>query len=232
MKKMIVLLLIGLVLFLSSGALLLRHSLACELLPALGYPHIQAGAFAAPDLDPESLEAMHEILVSAADRISEVYGPPEARPRILVTGDVATARRWGANETASMHRLPWRSCIVVGPQGQNVDVLAHESLHAEIQHRVGFVRFFKEVPVWFDEGAALTLDYREPFLPENIDLSSEQVIGVRELARAKDFFTGNVREKYQAARMAVIPLIDTETFFEDLGRIADGENFEAVFVSP
>ncbi|MDZ7923630.1 MAG: hypothetical protein U5M23_06135 [Marinagarivorans sp.] len=79
-------------------------------------------------------------------------------------------------------------CIIIGPQGQNVDVIAHEWLHAEIQHRVGFFRFLKEIPVWFDEGAALTLDYREPFLPENIDLPVEDVTAVKKLKSGKSFF--------------------------------------------
>lgn len=229
LRKALVVISLGLILFLASGAFFMRHSLACELLPVRGYPLVQDEVYAAPGFDPQRFAAFLELLASASDRIATVYGQAESRPRILVTDDEGTARRWGANETASMHRLPWRSCVVIGPQGQNVDVLAHESLHAEIQHRVGFWRFLREIPVWFDEGAALTLDYREPFLPENIELTAGQVMAVRELERARDFFSGNARENYQAARMAVIPLIRPDSFFDDLDRISAGESFESVF---
>jgi hypothetical protein len=229
LKRIIILVSVGLLLFMASGSFFMRHALACELLPVFGYSQIQGEAYAAPGFGPERFGGFQELLSAASDRIADVYGPAESRPRLVVTDDVNTARRWGANETASMHRLPWRSCIVIGPQGQNVDVLAHEGLHAEIQHRVGFWRFLRQVPVWFDEGAALTLDYRDPFLPENINLSAEQVAAVRELARAREFFNGNVRQNYQAARMSVVPLIHADTFFADLDRIAAGERFEAVF---
>jgi hypothetical protein len=137
---------------------------------------------------------------------------------------------WGANETASMHRMPWRSCIVIGFKGQNTDVISHEWLHAEIQHRIGFIRFLTEIPVWFDEGAALTLDYRKPFLPENIDLTDVDVAAVKKLKSGRQFFSNNIRQNYQASRLAVEPLIRSEKFFEDLEKIASGESFENVFL--
>ncbi|MGE6116539.1 hypothetical protein ACLHZU_10615 [Aeromonas salmonicida] len=136
----------------------------------------------------------------------------------------------GANETASMHRIPWRACMIIGPKGQNVDVIAHEWLHAEIQHRVGFFRFLKEIPVWFDEGAALTLDYRNPFLPENISLPAEDVTAVKNLKSSKSFFSNNIRQNYQASRIVVEPLIRPKQFFNDLEKIASGESFENVFL--
>lgn len=73
------------------------------------------------------------------------------------------------------------------------------------------------------------MDYREPLLPENITLSDEDVSQVRSLVSGADFFSGNVLENYQAARLAVIPLINANTFYADLERIAAGENFSDVF---
>jgi hypothetical protein len=221
----------GLVLFIGTGTFMTRHALACELVPQLGsYTSITADAHAAPGLDSVQFEHFSDLLNSARERIGERYGPTQSRPRLIVTDDPVTARRWGANETASMHRLPWRACIVIGPMGLNVDVVAHEILHAEIQHRVGFWRLLRDIPVWFDEGAALTVDYRAPFLPENIELNAEQIEAVMDLVSARSFFSGQVRQNYQAARLAVIPLIDNESFYEDLERIADGASFDEVFL--
>lgn len=138
---------------------------------------------------------------------------------------------WGANDTASMHRMPWRSCIIIAPKGQNIDVIAHEWLHAEIQNRVGYWHFLRNIPVWFDEGAALSLDFRKPFLPENINLSDEKIVTVQSLMGDGDFFSGNIHENYQADRMAVSPLIRDKRFFEDLERVSDGESFESVFLN-
>jgi hypothetical protein len=156
-----------------TGAFFQRHALACDLLPILNYQQINSGVFIADDVSEPNANIISELVESASERISHVYGKPISTPRFVITADIHSAADWGANETASMHRMPWRSCIVIGPKGQNTDVISHEWLHAEIQHRIGFIRFLTEIPVWFDEGAALTLDYRKPFLPENIDLTDE-----------------------------------------------------------
>ncbi|MEM7055165.1 MAG: hypothetical protein AAF446_11580, partial [Pseudomonadota bacterium] len=74
-------------------------------------------------------------------------------------------------------------------------------------------------------------DYREPFLPENIDLSEENVNAVQRLGSGRDFFSGDIRQNYQAARMAVTPLIQNDSFFADLDRIANGESFDRVFLN-
>ncbi len=168
MKKIFLWLLLGCLLFLLTGAIIARKGLACELVPILGYPQLSGQIFIAKNMDLAESGHLLELIAQASNRLKDIYGQPDSQPRILITNDTLTAERWGANEAGSMHRLPWRSCIIIGPKGHNTDIIAHEMVHAEIQHRVGFWRFLKEIPVWFDEGAALTLDYREPFLRKNI----------------------------------------------------------------
>jgi hypothetical protein len=205
-----------------------RYSTACAFLPLLGYERLGNQIFIADDIRPEDIEPLQQMVTSALERIRHVYGEPHSRPPIFITSSLKTANRWGANETAAMHRLPC-ACIIIGPQGQNVDVIAHEWLHAEIYQRIGAWRFLVEVPIWFDEGAGLTVDYREPFLPKNIDLPKEEINAVQQLKRGKDFFSGDTMQHYQAARIAVIPYIQSESFFRDLDRIANGEEFDKVF---
>ncbi len=232
MKKLVIVLVFGVLLLMLTGAYFQRHALACELLPMMDYKQIDSQVFVGHDIAPERIDELSRQVRSASQRVTAVYGAPNSKPRIFITSEAETATKWGANDTASMHRLPWRSCIVVGPNEQNVDVITHEWLHAEIQHRVGFWRFMTEIPVWFDEGAALTLDYREPYLPKNIDWSNEEKLAVLSMKKGRDFFSGDLRKNYQAARMAVDPLIQNETFFHDLERISNGESFEAVFLRP
>ncbi|KEO75199.1 hypothetical protein EL17_05915 [Anditalea andensis] len=212
-----------------TGAFFQRHSLACELLPFMGYEELNRNVFLASDVSSDRIDELTEMIDLAVKRLTETYGVPIATPRIVITSDVAVAAKWGSNETGAMHRMPWCSCIVLGPEGQNVDVIAHEMLHAELQRRVGLLKILNEVPVWFDEGAALTLDNREPFLPENIELSDEKILNVMTFDTHKAFFSGKIRENYQSARMAVIPLIRKESFYEDLDRIKSGKSFHAVF---
>lgn len=232
MKNLFFVFITALLVLALTGSYLQRHALACELLPVMGYQKLDSEVFVAGDIAPERQQDLLQAVRAASQRIADVYGPPESKPRFFITSDPKIAAKRGANETASMHRLPWRSCIVVGPYGQNVDVISHEWLHAEIQSRVGFLRFITEIPIWFDEGAALTLDYRKPYLPENIDVSEEALRGVYSLRNSVDFFTGDVRKNYQAARLAVGPLIRNEVFYSDLERISNGAPFESVFFMP
>lgn len=213
-----------------TGGVFQRHALACELLPILDYQQISSEVFLGTDIPEGQAKSLKELINSASERINSVYGTPVSRPRFLVTSSSQMAASWGANETASMHRMPWRSCIVIGPKGLSVDVIAHEWLHAEIQQRVGFFRFLMDIPVWFDEGAALTVDYRAPFQPENISLSATDVQAVKGLNKSRAFFSGDIHEHYQAARLAVEPLIVAESFFDDLERVSSGEAFDKVFI--
>ncbi|MEN3159663.1 hypothetical protein ABC502_14880 [Alkalimonas sp. NCh-2] len=230
LRKMLWALGVSLILVCLCGAFLQRHALACELLPVLSYQQISTNVYAKAMPD-EQRAHFSDLLELAFERIKGLYGTPVSEPRIVIVPSAEAALAWGANETASMHRLPWRACIVVGPQGLNVDVLAHEWLHAEIQQRVGFVRLLKDIPVWFDEGAALTVDHRPPFLPDNIELTEAEVAEVTKRSSAKPFFSGDIRKNYQAARLAVEPLIVPEQFYADLDRISDGEPFKQVFLN-
>ena len=229
-KSGIVILVVTLCIVLT-GAVFQRHAIACELLPVLNYQQLNSAVFVAADIPDEQAETIKGLIDSASERIRDVYGKPISTPRLLIAADAELAAKWDANNTASMHRTPWRACIVIGPQGQNTDVMAHEWLHAEIQHRVGFLRLLTEIPVWFDEGAALTLDYREPFLPENINLADTEIAAVKKLKSGRSFFSNNIRQNYQAARIAVEPLIQNEHFFNDLERVSLGESFEDVFLN-
>ncbi len=214
----------------SIGAFFQRHAIACELLPYSGTEKLVEEIYIASDTDTGLADGLSELVALAKVRIGNVYGAPEATPRIILASTPEAAKSWGANTTATMHRSPWRTCIVIGPNGKNVDVISHEWLHSEIQTRVGFWRFLKDVPVWFDEGAALTVDRRAPFLLKNIELSSDDVSEVRMLGTGREFFSGDVHKHYQASRLAVEPLIEAKTFFNDLDRIGNGESFKKVFL--
>ncbi|CUS49299.1 MAG: Peptidase MA superfamily [Idiomarinaceae bacterium HL-53] len=212
-----------------SGTFIQRHALACEFLPFSNYAQIQDDVFIDSDFNKLQREVFKSELDSAIKRITETYGALNSSPFIVATSSAEEAKKWGANATATMHRMPWRACIVIGPEGQNVDVIAHEWLHAEIMERVGFFRFLSEIPVWFDEGVALTVDHRAPFRPENIEMTEAEISRVRNHRRGKDFFSGNVRRNYQAARMAVEPLVLSRTLYEELERINAGESFTQIY---
>ena len=230
MKKIVVGALSGITILMLVGIFMQRHALACELLPLMEYQRASGEIFVEDELSAAQVDTLAGLVNAASARMTHVYGKPNSEPRLLILSNAKAGAKWGANETGTMHRMPWRSCIIIGPKGRNVDVIAHEWLHAEIQHRVGFLRTLSEIPTWFDEGAALTLDYREPFLLENIDLADVDVQAVKGLTNARDFFAGTSQQNYLSARLAVEPLIKRQHFFDDLERVSSGESFDIVFL--
>lgn len=47
--------------------------------------------------------------------------------------------------------------------------------HAEVHFRVGWLNHYLNISIWFNEGVALLVDYREPYSIASIELSQEQV---------------------------------------------------------
>lgn len=43
--------------------------------------------------------------------------------------------------------------ILFGPNGQNLDVMAHELVHAELAHRSSALLRIYKIPSWFDEAS-------------------------------------------------------------------------------
>ena len=86
----------------------------------------------------------------------------------MIGSDVEADPIWNCSATAVSHGstafavgLP--SIVTLGPQGMNVDVAAHELVHAELAARMGVAKRTWVVPVWFDEGLAMQVDHRAAY---------------------------------------------------------------------
>ena len=121
----------------------------------------------------------------------------------------------------------FRECIFLGPKGVNVDVIAHELVHAEVRHITNIFTEFTKLPAWFIEGTGIKVDYRAPFLIENIDVSQEEVEQIKSVFFLSDFPNTNVKY-YQASLIAVEPM-NPKDMYRALQRLNNGEQFEDVF---
>ena len=228
MKKLVFLVAVGLLMVLFAGVFFQRHAIACEVVGLVGWQGGESNVFFHPGFDPDQQLEILSDFAEAQQRISRVFGPPVSNPRVLIALDADSAA-WGADATASMHRAP-RMCVVIGPHGRNVDVIAHELMHAEMQHRLGLIRTLRQLPSWFDEGVALMVDHREPFLPENIELEKEAIEAVTRLWSGRAFASqSDLRAGYQAARLAAGQRLGDHELYAGLKRIRQGEAFDQVF---
>lgn len=201
-----------------------RHAISCEAVAFTNYQHIATNVYASPDV-ANSAEIL-EVIRLGRERVNATFGTMNARPKIVVVASEEEADGFGANGTATAFYTPLGTCIVLAPQGHNIDVAAHELTHAEIGDRIGWYTYMTQIPLWFNEGMALMVDHRQPFLIENIALEEQVIRDVRQLQTARQFFSqGNVFEHYQASRVAV-DQIPPQQLYVILALIKQGVSFE------
>lgn len=203
-----------------------KGAIACEIASPLGYKQVLPDVYIARD-DSRNIEEL-EFLAYGAKRVSVTFGEITATPTMILTLDKNESDKFFASDTASSHFSPFNNCLVIGPKGQNVDVVAHELVHAEIYSRLGWLTQILKMPRWFEEGVSLMVDFREPFLPENISMSETEVEAVKELFYGYQFYDENAFNNYRAARLAVNS-VDKSQFYVNLERMKKGQSFDDVF---
>ena len=167
-------------------------------------------------------------------RIESAFGTMRAKPIVAVLGSIDTLRRWHFNEYASTSFLPWRTCIVIGPKGHSVDVIAHELMHAELIARTGYWQRLVHIPTWFDEGVAMQVDLRTKYVLSDSDRQAGWPAAVRSLVSGRQFFTSDdhgLTRHYAAAKEEVanwLRSVERKQLFLLLDRIGSGENFSTL----
>lgn len=91
------------------------------------------------------------------DKILDYFDEITAKPTIIFVQSQETTKRYAQNRTGQTYYMYWGNYIVIGPNGFNEDVIAHELMHSELRERVDKK---DSIPVWFDEGLAMLVDDR------------------------------------------------------------------------
>jgi hypothetical protein len=173
-----------------------------------------------------------QLLAESRIRIKNKFGTPQAGPIMVFFNDSNAFWPLKLNEFGSSHFIGTKICIMIGSKGQSPDVVAHELMHAEIAERVGYIRRLTQLPMWFDEGLAMQVDYRPQY---NLTNSSgvESAI-IKSLWSAKEFFVHDddlLTQHYARAKAVVahwVAKVGNKSVFLQLERIRDGESFDAV----
>ncbi|MBT1449782.1 hypothetical protein KJ365_02735 [Glaciecola sp. XM2] len=203
-----------------------KGAIACEIAGPLGYEQIKPNVFIAKD-DSRNIQEL-AFIEDATNRVSTTFGDMTATPIMILTLNKEQSANFFASETASSHFSPFNNCLVIGPKGQNVDVVAHELVHAEVYARLGWLTQMLKMPRWFEEGVSLLVDLREPFLPENILMDETEVDAVKKLFYGHQFYNENAFNNYRAARLAV-DSVDKTQFYANLEKMKEGQSFDEVF---
>jgi hypothetical protein len=165
----------------------------------------------------------------ARARIEGTFGAVESKPIVAFFDQPNGFGPFKLNAYGSTQFIGSRACVLVGPKGQNQDVLAHELMHAEIHHRVGYLKRFLQLPTWFDEGLAMQVDYRPRYTLAPQD--AQKTTYVRELTTSSAFFKGDdqaLTKNYASAKYEVaswLSEVGSTSLYSRLQRMRDGQSF-------
>ena len=214
-----------------TAAFALPGPTACALVGVVGLNSIGDGLLT----DTESEAERHryvELVRDARARIETTFGTPESKPILVIFNQSSGLGPFKLNSYGSTQMVGSRACVMLGPRGQNVDVVAHELMHAELHHRTGYVQRFLQIPTWFDEGVAMQVDYRGRYSLSRQEAAKSDY--VRSLTTGSSFFTGEdevVTRNYASAKAVVASWVASAgaaTLYPRLSRIKNGEVFAEV----
>lgn len=173
---------------------------------------------------PPRQQAQLRSHVSAArDRIRRFWGDRHGQAILIYCPQQTDYERYcvGGEGAGCSLGTPWgASYLILGPDGNNTDVIAHELCHDELFARLGWWRVKRQIPQWFNEGLALMVDYRfsnpsvwehpdslasrEPLYEEDdmMPFARRPMVMLSDLETTRDFFGGDyghVMLAYQTA---------------------------------
>ncbi|QJW89190.1 hypothetical protein HNV11_07185 [Spirosoma taeanense] len=160
---------------------------------------------------------------TAHKRIREFMGARRGRAILIYCPQQADYEQYcvGGEGAGCSLGTPWgASYLVLGPDGNNADVIAHELCHDELFARLGWWRVKRQIPQWFNEGLALMVDYRfsNPAVWQHPDRNADNptnfggpapmvfpnrpMVKLSDLETTRDFFggdAGHILLAYQTA---------------------------------
>lgn len=233
-KKRIIYVVSGFLSLALVGALLLgKNVIACTLIEYSDFDETAPGIYLEPGLTKAETQQFFILYEAAKERIRNTYGEYTARPTIIAIRSPDKIKQYG-NAYGVAYFIPGKSFVVIGPEGHNADVIAHELMHAELNQRVGYWKRMTQIPSWFDEGVAMQVDYRQSFNIENFENAGP--LNRQKLWFAGQFHSGNIQkimENYAISKHEVnnwrMPRKKSH-LYEKLEEIRGGKNFDDAFM--
>jgi len=199
------------------------------------FREIEPNLYVSPNIGSVHDQAIIKLISDARSRITGQFGTPVSKPKIIITKGEKEQKEfklYGAPGKVLI--APWGNYLILSEELGNIDVAAHELVHAEIAERLGYFARMRKMPTWLDEGLALQVDQRPRYIQlEGISkLEYERVVS---LHSPKLFWSKNREQNiknYQSSKVAVrtlvIPTIEQKGLYGILEEIKSGESVESI----
>lgn len=232
-QKILAMIFTAIVLDLASLAFSNPGVAACALIDFNSFVQLADGTLVKTDSGKKNSTVVFEhLILEAKNRIQQTFGPLNSRPIVVFFDNPTAFWPLKPNEYGSTNFIGSRTCVMIGPKGQNHDVVAHELMHAEIAYRVGWWGRLTQLPVWFDEGLAMQVDWRPRYVLSGG--ANAETKTVRALNFPGDFFLSDdqlLTKNYAFAKSEValwVNEVGKASVYKQLERIRLGESFNAI----
>lgn len=213
------------------------RELRCQFVGCSDLKEIGGNVYVDPLMRDDQIARLRTMLQEARARDAEFFGDLRSAPVIIAGADEKVMEQYGSagNRTAVTHIYFGHATIVLGPDGLNTDVIAHEMMHAELSERTGWLRREMHIPVWFDEGLAMQTDYRAEYSEEEWRKATGngttapplKTLESRDAFASDDYWNCYATSKHEVMRWHTIVGRDGLNRFLQL--VGDGEDFGEMY---
>ena len=188
------------------------------------------------DASEEKIVKLQKLLKQAEQRVTDFWGEKTATPTFIFCDSDSDYKKFG-NPTGSpaVTFLKFQGYVVISSKGIDLDILSHEISHVELYERVGFFNKVFDIPIWFDEGLAMQVDYRSYYSIDTLQLLSDNFKRLPEVTTmntAAQFFKGNheeIMQNFRTSKYTISQWYNPKVLKQFIEDIKAGKSFEEAY---
>ena len=189
-----------------------------------------------PDVSEKKIVKLQKLLKQAEQRVADFWGEKTADPTFIFCDNDQDYKKFG-NPAGSpaITFLKFKGYVVISQDGMDLDILSHEISHVELYKRIGFFNRLFDIPIWFDEGLAMQVDYRPYYSIDTLQKLSDnftKLPKVTTMNSPAEFFSGTheeIMQNFRAAKYKVSQWYEFDVLKNFVEAIKSGKSFEDAY---
>ena len=179
------------------------HVLFLSTIKYSDFNNVSGNIYIDPKIEKIEYERILSLLDKAKSRITNKFGAFTALPVIVITGTPENSNKYGLGTfPGKAFAAPWQEYVVINYQSHDVNLIAHELMHAQLREILGYWVYQTKIPTWFDEGIAMQVDFREQYNVDYQSFSQQELNRVKTLDKPSKFWTSSKEQDIKNYRTA------------------------------
>jgi hypothetical protein len=188
-------------------------------------------------LTPQNkVDSLKSLINLASIRISNFWGSKTSDPKFVYCLNEADFKKYCYNPAVpAVTYSKLGAVIVLSADGMDLDIIAHEFSHAELNKRIGFYNKTFKIPTWFDEGLAMQNDYRDYYSDDTLKVKSgnfKNLPDIKNFKSAGAFLAGSHEQimlNYMTAKHEIKNWYTKEKLDRFIQDIKTGKTFKEAY---